>query len=346
MMTAPESAIASLISDGAGAPKPVLRGSHSRCNRCQLSIRVIESPTPQVCPFCHSVMRKEHFVPAPPTPEPPGVMAAEAVGSYRRLPRFAACAIAIGSILLLAVVLSVNVYNLENFWYQPRVNAYSLWVGVFILPRFITAAFYRAPLEAGYEPTVTVVVACRNEEGSIEKTIGRSYREGYPHDKLDVVAGNDGSTNNTLAEMIRAQERHPNLVIVDFEKNRCKWHGCGNTARPARRAGSGGFRVCVIHSLERWLFPRFMVEYAACGDDRSLTNFPLKDHKILYAGRFLWRKTPLAAIAWYAKAVLSPARAPRHVPRANLRSSHRRNRPHILYRRCAGGGAVLGALLP
>lgn len=377
-------------------------------------MRVIDSPLPSVCPFCHRAMKVTKFTPNPPTPELDEVINATTAQVYRRPVRWLWLSIMVFMILMLTVVCVLKIKNLEYFWYQPWVNTYSIIVGLFILSRFLLAAFYRPPPDVGYEPTVTVVVACRNEEGSIEKTIGRAYREGYPHSKLDVVVVNDGSTDNTLAEMWRAQERHPRLVIVDFEKNRGKRHGMAvgallarteilvmvdsdsflmqgairkvvqGLADPAVAAVSGHTdvenvnvntltkmqdcryfvsyrvmkaaeslfgavsccpgcfsayrRVCMLHVLEPWLYQKFMGQYATYGDDRSLTNFLLRDYKILYddealattivpekwkkyitqqlrwkrswvremlfAGRFMWCKHPVAAISWYAMTTL------------------------------------------
>ncbi len=355
-----------------------------------------------------------HFTPNPPTPEHEDVVNAKTSQVYRRPPRAVTLAITAFIIILLSLVVYLKIINLQFFWYQPFVNTYSILVGAFILSRFLLAAFYRPPPDVGYEPTVTVVVACRNEEGSIEKTIGRAYREGYPHSKLDVVVVNDGSTDNTPAEMQIAQERHPRLVVVDFERNRGKRHGMAIGALLARsdilvmvdsdsflmpgsirkvvqgladpevaavsghtdvenvnvntltkmqdcryfvsyrimKAAESLFgavsccpgcfsayrRVCVLHVLERWLYQRFLGRYATFGDDRSLTNYLLRDYKILYdeealattivpekwkkyvvqqcrwkrswiremlyAGRFMWCKHPVASISWYATTTL------------------------------------------
>jgi hyaluronan synthase len=389
-------------------------GQHAECGHCNLSIRVIDAPMPGVCPFCHRVMIVDSFKPHPPTPELPEVLDATTAQSYRPPRKSVRFLLFLLIVLLLSGVMFLKVLNLNYFWYQPWINTYSILVGIFILSRFLLAAFYVAPRDVGYEPTVSVVIACRNEEGSIEKTIGRAYRDGYPHDKLNVVVVNDGSTDGTLAEMCRAQERHPNLVVVDFEKNRGKRHGMAvgtllsqsdilvmvdsdsfllpgairkvvqGLADPTVAAVSGHTdvenvhtnvltkmqdcryfvsyrvmkaaeslfgtvsccpgcfsayrRVCVLHVLERWLYQRFMGQYSTFGDDRSLTNYLLKDYRVLYddealattivpenwrqyvvqqcrwkrswvremlfAGRFMWCKHPVASISWYAMTTL------------------------------------------
>ncbi|MBI2438793.1 MAG: glycosyltransferase, partial [Lentisphaerae bacterium] len=92
--------------------------------------------------------------------------------------------------------------------------------GIFIVSRFIIAAFYASIPDVGFEPMVTIIVPCRNEADAIAKTIMRIYAEGYPHHKLEVIVVNDASTDTTLDEMRRVQSCFPSLVIVDFEKNR------------------------------------------------------------------------------------------------------------------------------
>jgi hyaluronan synthase len=400
---------------GVGVITEHKKGVRDRCPQCQLSIHVIQAPAPIVCPFCEGRMTREDFPVQPPTPEPAGVLGTRnGAENYSPPARLVIVLLTFFLVLLLSVAVFLKFYNLQYYWYQPWVNFYSLTVGVFILSRFFLSAFYMAPPDVGYEPTVAVVVACRNEEGSIEKTIGRIYAEGYPHSKLEVVAVNDGSTDNTLAEMLRSLARHPSLIVVDFEANKGKRHGMAVGARLARSevlvyvdsdsflfpgaihkvvqgladptvAAVAGhtdvenvdvnvltkmqdvryfvsYRVmkaaeslfgavsccpgcfsayrksCVLHVLDAWLHQRFLGRYATFGDDRALTNMLLKDYRILYddealattivpehwgkyvrqqcrwkrswvremflAGRFLWRKHPVAAISWYAMTVL------------------------------------------
>jgi len=171
-------------------------------------------------------MSLDSFTVPPSGPEPDGVYNTKVeLNNYKLPAKSLLLLLNISIIALLSLAIFLKLYNLSYYWYQPFVNFYSLTVGVFILSRFFLSAFYSAPPDVGYEPTVTVVVACRNEQGSIEKTIGRIYAEGYPRSKLEVVVVNDGSTDETLPEMMRAMARHPNLVVVDFEENKGKRHG-------------------------------------------------------------------------------------------------------------------------
>jgi len=396
------------------------QGTNCRCASCQMSIKVVLKAAPPVCPFCQSMLEYSAYTPYAGTHEPPEVLQPPSRDSmYKKPHRVILIFLSIFSACILALAVVLKLHNTEFFWYQPWVNFYSLTVGIFILSRFLIAAFYKAPHDVGYLPTVTVAVACMNEEDSIEKTIGRIYAEGYPHDKLEVVVVNDGSTDHTLEEMMTSQGRHPDLVVVDFEHNKGKRPGMAigallshaeilvyvdsdsflmpgavrkviqGLADPTVAAVSGHTdvenvtvnvltrmqdvryfvsyrvmkaaedvfgavsccpgcfsayrRVCVLQVLDSWLHQRFLGLICTFGDDRSLTNYLLKDYRVLYddealattivpenwkqyikqqarwkrswireiffAGRFFWRKHPMAAIAWYAMAIL-PMLAP------------------------------------
>lgn len=427
------------------------QGMKCRCADCRMSIYVGATAPPLVCPFCQTRLQAEPFELPAWTPEPEGVSGARTVHStYRPLGRGLTLVVSVLSILLLALAILLKTFNQEYYWYQPAVNAYSIAVGAFILSRFVLAAFYHAPPDVGFQPSAAVVVACRNEGDSIEKTVGRIYGEGYPHDRLEVIAVNDGSTDDTLELMLVAQGRHPTLVVVDFEDNKGKRHGMAIGALLARgefliyvdsdsflmpgsirkilqglvdptvAAVAGhtdvenvsvnmltkmqdvryfvSYRVmkaaeslfgavsccpgcfsayrksCVLNVLDRWLNQRFLGRYCTFGDDRSLTNYLLRHYRILYddealattivpeqwgkyirqqarwkrswirellfAGRWIWRKHPVAAISWYAMALL-PLLAPLVMFSALVLGP-------ILYGRPAGfyvGGVMLVTLL-
>ena len=216
-------------------PRPVT-GTECHCAACRLTIRVAASAAPPVCPFCQARLTTKTIDFEPDTRHAldDDQDSRAAVPNYNRRHPLLLNIFGILGIVLLSVAIYLKLSNIEYYWYQPFVNTYSLAVGAFILSRFLLAALYTPPADTGFEPTVSVVVACRNEEDSIFKTVSRIYAEGYPHNKLEVVIVNDGSTDQTLAEMIRAQSRFPDLVIVDFEENKGKRHGMAVGALLAR----------------------------------------------------------------------------------------------------------------
>lgn len=130
-------------------------------------------------------------------------------------------------------VLYLKSFNLHYFWYEPLINLYSLLISFYILSRFFLSYFYKPPRDAGYLPPVTVIVACKNEENSIGRTLDAIYQSDYPRDRMEVIAVNDGSTDGTGGEMERAKERHPGLKIIHFEKNLGKRQGMAAGARMA-----------------------------------------------------------------------------------------------------------------
>ncbi|HJQ97709.1 MAG TPA: glycosyltransferase [Candidatus Polarisedimenticolaceae bacterium] len=123
--------------------------------------------------------------------------------------------------------------NLYYFWYHPIVNLYGILISSYILSRIVLACFYRPPKDVGFLPPITVALSCKNEEGSIGRTIDCIFASNYPREKLQVIAVDDGSTDGTWEEMNRAKERHPSLELIRFEQNRGKRHGMGAAARKA-----------------------------------------------------------------------------------------------------------------
>lgn len=137
------------------------------------------------------------------------------------------------SLLAIGNVILLKHGNLSYFWYQPVINSYGLIVSIYILSRIAIAIFYRPPPENGLTPTVTVIIACKDEENSIGQTIRAIYESDYDLSKIEVIAVDDGSTDGTLAEMQREQATHPNLKVVSFGKNLGKRHAMAAGARAA-----------------------------------------------------------------------------------------------------------------
>jgi hyaluronan synthase len=219
-----------------------------------LSVYVVETPAPTVCPYCQRLLLvKSEQNPLPLAPEFPAPSPDEVRARwgklYARPSKLMVFIVSFIAMFMLGWAVLLQLRSAENYFYQPVVSIFSMLAGLFVVSRFIIAAFYVPPKDTGFQPTVTVLVPCLNEGKAIRKTIERIFSSGYPQEKLEVVCVNDGSTDNTLAEMQAAQSRHPRMVIVDFERNRGLCHAWGISTLIAR----GEIMVCV--DSDTFIFP-------------------------------------------------------------------------------------------
>jgi hyaluronan synthase len=225
----------------------------SRCPHCLISVRSHGTEPPTVCPYCSRALdQTEEYQPLADAVEPP---TKEEVDQrihdiYHRPHIIIAYILGAIAVAILGWAVEEQLRSLTDFWYKHWfIASYSIVAGLFVITRFIFAAFYRAPPDVGFEPTVTVLVPCYKEGEAIRKTIERIFSSGYPESKLEVVCVNDGSKDDSLDHMLAAQTRHPHLVVVDFEENRGLCHGWGVGTFLAR----GEFMVCV--DSDTFVFP-------------------------------------------------------------------------------------------
>ena len=94
-----------------------------------------------------------------------------------------------------------------------------------------------------------IIPVYKNEASLPDLLAALRALNGQLQDRLEVVCVNDGSSDDTLREMLKAQTRHPRLVVVDFEKNRGLCHAWGVAMMLAR----GEFVVCV--DSDTFIFP-------------------------------------------------------------------------------------------
>ncbi len=144
----------------------------------------------------------------------------------------------VGALLLLLAlgnIIFLKIQNLEYFWYRVIWGVYSIGVTTYILSRFLISAFYRPPRDTGHRPSVSVIVAAKNEERAITETLQKIYESDYPQELMEVIAIDDGSTDGTYAEMERIREEHPGLRLIRFSKNRGKRHAMAEGARVASK---------------------------------------------------------------------------------------------------------------
>jgi Glycosyltransferases, probably involved in cell wall biogenesis len=236
-----------------GVHRPaVATGKKCHCPKCQISVFVSGTQPPVACPYCRSVFAVSETK-MPVADEYPRQSTKEVQSRlktlYSKQSTWLLGAIALLGVFLLGYAVFLQLRSVDDFHYHPLVSLFSLCAGLFVVSRFVIAAFYAAPKDTAFLPTVSVLVPCMNEGESIRKTLERIFDSGYPVEQLEVVAVNDGSTDNTLVEMLKVQTRNPKLVIVDFERNRGLSHGWGVAIHIAR----GEFFICI--DSDTFIFP-------------------------------------------------------------------------------------------
>ncbi|HKI93450.1 MAG TPA: glycosyltransferase [Gaiellaceae bacterium] len=119
---------------------------------------------------------------------------------------------------------------------------YSVLVTSFELSRLVAASFhvrtsnacYELAETEPYEPTVTFVIPCMNEEEAIAISVVNSLAAEYPEDKVEVIVVDDGSTDATPAVLADLRRRNPRLQVITFPHNLGKRHAMAEGFRHAR----------------------------------------------------------------------------------------------------------------
>lgn len=117
----------------------------------------------------------------------------------------------------------------------------------------------------------------------IMETVKQAFEVAYPQDKLQVIAANDGSQDETLDYLKQAKEAYPDLVIVDFPQNQGK-----------RRALAAGDIIVFIDSdsllladsireiLNGFTDPRVAAVCGHCEVANAWTNFLTRMQAVRY----------------------------------------------------------------
>ncbi len=197
----------------------------------------------------------------------------------------------------------------------------------------------RAAMSAGIRATRAAVVAFVDSDSSLERDALRQIVRGFADPRVGAIAGHAEVENARETLITRMQAVR---YFVAFRV--CK---AAESIFGAVTCCSGCFsayrREAIGPVLERWEHQRFLGQPATYGDDRSLTNFVLRDWKVHYdelarsrtivpahfrlflrqqlrwkrswtresliVGRFIWRKSPLASL-WAYLGIVLPLVAP------------------------------------
>jgi hyaluronan synthase len=197
----------------------------------------------------------------------------------------------------------------------------------------------RAAMAAGIRATEAEIIAFVDSDSMLEHDALRVIVQGFADKKIGAIAGHAEVLNSRETWITRMQAVR---YFVAFRV--CK---AAESIFGAVTCCSGCFsayrRVAIVPALEAWEHQRFLGRPATYGDDRSLTNFVLREWKIRYeehalsrtivpahfmlflrqqlrwkrswtresliVGRFIWRKHPLACV-WAYLGIMLPLISP------------------------------------
>jgi len=133
---------------------------------------------------------------------------------------------AVAALYLVALIASVMAYKaafIDLMFSNVFFGVYSVCVASYIISRFVLSLFYRSAREAGQEPNIAIVMPGYNEQEAIGRSLSALLELDYPAGKLQLIAVNDGSSDDTLAEMRRvADGARGRVQVIDFPENRGK----------------------------------------------------------------------------------------------------------------------------
>jgi hyaluronan synthase len=126
-------------------------------------------------------------------------------------------------VALLAAVVAYKGAFIDAITTDPWFTAYGIVVSSYLVSRFGLSLFYRRSRDRGMEPHVAIVMPGFNEQEAIAGSLRSLLALDYPADKLEIVAVNDGSTDDTLAEMRAvAAEADGRVQVIDLGVNQGK----------------------------------------------------------------------------------------------------------------------------
>ncbi|HVE14486.1 MAG TPA: glycosyltransferase, partial [Elusimicrobiota bacterium] len=204
----------------------------------------------------------------------------------------------------------------------------------------------RAAMAKGIREATGELVVVLDSDTSLERDALRQIVCGFENPELGAASGYTGVANSDKNMLTRMQDVRY-LVSFDLMKSSESLFGAVTCCPGCLSAYR---REYLMKVLEPWLAQTFLGARATFGDDRSLTNYILRDYRVIYnplarattivpetwmhymrqqcrwkkswlreapiAARILARKQPLAALSFYASALcslISPILALRYV---------------------------------
>lgn len=145
-------------------------------------------------------------------------------------------------------------------FFYPLLMAY-VWMGGALLYFFrfeFRCPNYNQPPALSEYPLVSIIVPCYNEAPNAHRTFGALAELDYAN--YEVIAVNDGSSDNTAQVLTELAERIPNMRLVHLSSNQGKALALKSGALAAR----GDFLICIDgdaildHYAIAWILRHFL----------------------------------------------------------------------------------------
>lgn len=133
-------------------------------------------------------------------------------------------------IVTLKIQTLLRVQN-DQFWV-----IYGCAVAFYILGRFALSPFYKperaVKFDEIYYPSISIIVPAMNEGKAIGRTLECCLNAEYAAGKFQLIAVDDGSTDDTLSYIAKvAEESNGRVEVLSFPRNRGKRHAMAAGAR-------------------------------------------------------------------------------------------------------------------
>lgn len=120
--------------------------------------------------------------------------------------------------------------------YATRLGAWMMFFATIYSAVMLVVTLFRVLLVTRYRPiqslsdtdlpSVSVIIPAYNEGPDVAKSIESIARSNYPHEKLQIIAVDDGSKDDTWVHMERMAKRYPDIVCaIRMDKNGGKRQG-------------------------------------------------------------------------------------------------------------------------
>jgi len=106
------------------------------------------------------------------------------------------------------------------FWFSVAILFYTYFGYPVYVYLKADKARYRAYKDEDYKPLVSVIISAYNEEASMGRKVENLLGSDYPADKIEILIGSDGSTDNT--NRILAEIRDERACVFIFHSRRGK----------------------------------------------------------------------------------------------------------------------------